>query len=64
MKVAAGSKILVTPTTLTDKPLVVARKAAGESFTVAIATVASTDITFDWLIVSAYVPEGVRPISP
>jgi hypothetical protein len=53
-KVTAGSKILVTPTVLTDKPLVVTAKVPGESFTVAISGSAPVPITFDWFILSAY----------
>jgi len=47
---AQSSRILLTPTTLTDQVLTVTAKSAGE-FRVEIAEPAETDIKFDWFIV-------------
>ena len=46
-----NSKILITPTTLTDKVLTVTQKING-GFTVSVKTVDSQDIHFDWFIVN------------
>ncbi len=46
------SKIFITPTTLTEYPLVVIAKNTGKSFTIKIAKKATEDIHFDWWIVN------------
>ncbi len=53
-KVKPENKILVTPTALTSAQLAVVAKTPGQSFTVGIAGLAESDITFDWLIISSY----------
>lgn len=52
--VTADSKIMVTPLTLTDMPLVVTVKTDGVSFTVAMIRSAPQDINFDWVLFSGY----------
>jgi hypothetical protein len=53
-KVASSTKIFITPTVLTDVPLVLAEKQNGVGFKVSMAKNASADITFDWLLVQSY----------
>lgn len=51
-QVSTGSKIFLSPTTLTNKQLTVTHKEAGQ-FTVEIKTPESFDISFDWLIIQS-----------
>ncbi|MCL5095256.1 MAG: tail fiber domain-containing protein [Patescibacteria group bacterium] len=46
----ASARILLTPTTLTDKVLTVTEKRSGE-FAVGVSATSSADIKFDWFIV-------------
>jgi hypothetical protein len=48
--VTSTSKVLVTPNTLIDIPLVVTTKSDG-SFVVAISTAQNKDVKFDWWVI-------------
>ncbi len=63
-KVTLGSKIFITPTTVTSAPLSVTEKSEGQGFRVAVSSPANQDIYFDWLIISSYRPDGSTPPPP
>jgi hypothetical protein len=51
--VSANSRIFVTPTSATDKPLAVTSLNPGQGFDVTITSSASSDIEFNWWIVDS-----------
>jgi len=53
-QVSSSSKIFITPTTLTDVPLVVTSKQDGVGFTVGVTNPQANDISFDWIMTQSY----------
>ncbi len=59
-KIGERSKIFITPLTLTEMPLIVTKKTAGEGFGVGISRPVDKNISFDWVVIHSY-PVG-RPV--
>ena len=57
-KIKNTSKIFITPTSITDKPLVVTEKLDGSGFKVSIISNTDSDISFDWMIINTYGEEN------
>ena len=55
----------MTPTAVTDVPLVVTQKEAGVGFQVSMASPQATDVSFDWIMVQTYdaTPGDVQQLS-
>jgi len=54
VQVTSSSKIFITPTSLTDVPLVVTSKQDGVGFTVGVVAPQANNISFDWVMVQGY----------
>lgn len=52
--VTSSSQVIVTPTSITDLPLIVTDKTDGVGFTVDTVTPVGQSVSFDWLIVNTY----------
>ena len=58
-QVTSSSEIFITPTTLTNAPLVVMGKQDGVGFSVGVRDPQANDISFDWIMMQSYHVGGV-----
>lgn len=57
--VTSSSQIIVTPTSPTEMPLSVTQVIGGDGFDVSAVSSQANSVSFTWLIINMYVPEGV-----